>query len=198
MKDTVSFTQANSILLGSIAILLCPTTSTNPFSLSFSLLPNQWESNTQQTNYKAYKFNHLGIHRYLQWESIHVCPKREDGATAGPDGGHDSGPRDRPGVLNTEGVELGPDQFTRLVLLEGELRVLVDPPPNSRQPIEELRLASRFQELTGRVLQRPRPGQGEEDKKREEEEASVVDQRWPRGGAHGCKGEASETAHRDP
>lgn len=81
---------------------------------------------------------------YLQGERVHVRPERDDGS--GPrssDRGDHSGLRDGPRVGDADRVELGADELAGPVLLEGQLRVLVDAPPHAAQPRGEPRRSSR-------------------------------------------------------
>jgi hypothetical protein len=78
--------------------------------------------------------------KHLDAERVHVGPEREHRARGGAgDGGHDARPRDGPGVRDAERAGA--------VLLERQLRVLVDPAPHAELPPRELRRARRVQEL---------------------------------------------------
>ena len=80
----------------------------------------------------------------MERERVHVGPEREHGARGGAGaGGHDTRPRDGPGVRHTEHVQLRAHERAGAVLLERQLRVLVDPAPHAELPLSELRRARR-------------------------------------------------------
>ena len=57
-------------------------------------------------------------------------------------------------VLDSEPVELGPNQGAGFELLEGELGVLMDPPPELLDPSHRRRPVSRREDLAGAPLRR--------------------------------------------
>lgn len=76
----------------------------------------------------------LPFNKFLQRQGVHVGPESDDGPRPGPDDGDDAGAGEGVGVGDAEPVELGPDERAGVVLLEPELRVLVDSPPDGREP----------------------------------------------------------------
>jgi hypothetical protein len=75
----------------------------------------------------------------LQGERVHVSPECDDGpdASAASNRGHDASPGDGPDVGDAERVELCAHELACAVLLEGQLRVLVDAAPQAAQPRRE-------------------------------------------------------------
>lgn len=72
----------------------------------------------------------MGFARYLEREGVHVGAEGDDRGIAGADLGDDAGAGEGEGVGDAEAVEVGADKGAGVVLLEAELRVLVDPPPD--------------------------------------------------------------------
>nr|CAB3499562.1 unnamed protein product [Digitaria exilis] len=72
----------------------------------------------------------------LHGERVHVGPERDDGpiAAVAGDGGDDAGLGDRPRVGDADGVELCAHELAGEVLLERQLRPLVDAPPHAANP----------------------------------------------------------------
>lgn len=68
------------------------------------------------------------LNKFLQRQGVHVSPESDDGPRPGPDDGDEAGAGEGVGVGDAEPVELGPDERAGVVLLEPELRVLVDSP----------------------------------------------------------------------
>lgn len=73
----------------------------------------------------------------LQGERVHVGPERDDwpgSPAASGDGRHDAGLGDGPDIWDAERVELGAHELACALLLEGQLRALVDSPTQAAQP----------------------------------------------------------------
>lgn len=80
----------------------------------------------------------LPLHQFLKWEGIHVGSKAEPRGIPGSNRGHQPGFCNGPRVPDSERVQLRSDELTRLVLVKGQFRILVDSPSYCFHPIEKV------------------------------------------------------------
>lgn len=88
---------------------------------------------------------------HLYREGVHVGSDRHERRASGADIGPDSRLRQREPVTDLHLIQLLADKPARFVLLESELWILVDSPPDSRKPPEILRPPREAQDLRRRA-----------------------------------------------